>query len=234
MKSIVALVASAAALSLSASAQSFSFVLGSPDGSETISNSVTYSNGTLTAQATAWHVPQSGSNNVFAPSEVARWGPGLGIKSPGEIISTATSPNYLPYFVDNEVAYEFMLFVFDKKVDIDRIAVHPSGGITRDMDLSYWIGNVNSSFTPSGKSLSAFSFSHDDAAPINVTRWASVNQTVSTGNALLVGARLSGGDSTADRFKLHTIEGSIVAVPEPSAAALAFLGGLLIFRRQRK
>ena len=66
---------------------SFSLGLGGPAYVETIQNQFIFSNSGVTAIATAWSVNRSAMSNGFVASEVVQWSPGIGAKSPGEVIT---------------------------------------------------------------------------------------------------------------------------------------------------
>ncbi len=83
-------------------------------------------------------------------SLLIQWGPGLGVKQASEFI--AGTP-YVPFYVDNEDHYDFMLFVFSQKVDINQVQISPSGN-TFDLDVSFWLGNVDASFNLNGEAFS--------------------------------------------------------------------------------
>lgn len=226
-------VSSCLALSSQLVAQtSLDFNLGGPG--ETIQDTFLFSSGGVTATATAWSLSRTAQNPTFQQAELVRWSPGIGVKSGTEAI---TNIPYVPYYVDNEERYDFVLFVFSKKVELSSVKIHPSSG-TFDLDASYWLGNVDSSLDLSGDSLSSLIASgfgsriNDDGVVSHAPRTLDITTPAGGVNALLFGARID-GDANFDRFKISAIGGSTV-IPEPGSAMLA-LGalGLAMGRRRR-
>lgn len=211
---------------------SLDFNLGGPG--ETFHETMIFSDGGVTATATAWSLSRTAQNPTFAQGELVQWSPGIGVKSGTE---TITNVPYVPYYVDNEERYDFVLFIFSKKVELSTVKIHPSSG-TFDLDASYWLGNVDSSLDLTGDSLSSLISSgfgsriNDDGVASNSPRFLDINTPTGGVNALLIGARI-GGDSEFDRFKISALGGTTV-IPEPSSAMLA-LGalGLALGRRRR-
>lgn len=199
---------------------------------ETITDALVFTGGEVNATATGWSQPTVGG--TFRQAELVQWSPGIGVKSEGEVILDVP---YVPFYVDNEDSYDFVLFVFDSPVEIDRLKVHPSGK-SFDRDVSYWLGNIDPSLdlTGSGFSdLANFGFGtriDRDASIGNGARWVDVNSNSGGLNALLVGARVD-GDSNYDRFKIQTLEVTALAVPEPSALVLLGAAVPLLLRRKR-
>ncbi len=213
---------------------SFTLNLGGPDPVETIQNSFIFADGTIKATATAWSISGAAANPSFMQSEVVQWSPGLGVKNSSEVI---TDTPYVPFYVDNENHYDFVLFIFSGKVDIMHVAINPSGR-TFDLDASFWLGNVNPALNLTGQSLEGLdalglgSPLSNDAAASNSPRSVPVVTPTGGVNALLFGARVN-GDVNLDRFKISSVSGTTV-IPEPSSAALAMmLGGFALCRRKR-
>ncbi len=207
------------------------FNLGGPG--ETIQDRFIFSNNGVTATATAWSASRTETNPVLHESEVVQWSPGIGVKNASE---TITNVPYVPYYVDNENHFDFVLFVFSQQVDISSVRVHPSAG-TFDLDASYWLGNIDpaANLTRIGWSdLSGLGFGPrtDSEGTVSNTPRDVVIATPAGGvNALLFGARI-GGDANFDRFKISTIQGSTV-IPEPGSAAM-LLGSLLLAVGRRR
>lgn len=211
------------------SAQSVSINLGGPDYAETIKNQFIFTKGDLSVTATGWSVSRN-QDAPFIQSQIAQWSPGIGVKNSSEKI---TDVPYVPYYVDNETHYDFVLFVFNKTVDVDRISINPSGHHF-DRDVSYQLLNLSADESLSGRTLAQIgSLSHSDAAAGTSSRWIDVSSPSHGVNALLIGARV-GGDSTFDRFKIGTIESTALAVvPEPSTLLLAGFSTAFLWRRRR-
>lgn len=226
------LVTSCLAFSSQLGAQtSLDFNLGGPG--ETIQDSFIFANGGVTATATAWSISRTVQNPTFQQADIVRWSPGIGVKSGSE---TITDVPYIPYYVDNQDHYDFVLFVFSEKVEISTVKVHPSSG-TFDLDASYWLGNIDPSLDLTGDSLASLISSgfgariDSDGTVSHAPR--SVNVTTPSGgvNALLFGAKI-GGDSDFDRFKISAIGGTTV-IPEPGSAML-MLGSLALALGRRR
>lgn len=201
---------------------------------ETIQDQLVFANAGVTAIATAWSVDRSSMASGFVQSELVRWSPGIGVKNSSEVI---TDTPYVPFYVDNQDHYDFVLFVFSEKVDITRVSVHPSAG-TFDLDASFWLGNVDSNIDLTGDvfaDLSGLGFGsriNDDSYASNSPRTLNITTPAGGVNAMLFGARV-GGDYENDRFKISAFGGTTV-IPEPSSFAL-IAGSLLlgVLRRRR-
>lgn len=197
---------------------------------ETTANTLVFAGDGLNAVATGWSAPRSGGS--FQQAELLQWSPGIGVKSAGE---TITNVPYVPYYVDNETSYDFVLFIFDSSVEIDRVRINPSGNYF-DRDVSYWMGNIDPSLDLSGAtlgSLASLGFGtriDNDSTIANTSRWVDVNSNTGGMNALLVGARV-GGDADYDRFKIQTLE--VTMIPEPSSLLLLGAALPLLARRRR-
>lgn len=209
-----------------------SFNLGAPG--ETITDKLIYSNNGVTATATAWSVDRSAMASGFAKSELVRWSPGIGVKNSTEVI---TDTPYVPFYVDNQDHYDFILFVFSEKVDITQVRVHPSSG-TFDLDASFWLGNVNPNLNLTSDvfgNLASLGFGSridNDGVVSNSPRDLGITTPGGGVNAILIGARI-GGDSNYDRFKISTMTGATV-IPEPSSFAWIAGSLALAFRRRRR
>jgi len=218
-----------------ASAQtSFALNLGGPDNVETIMNSMVFANNGVSATAKAWSISRTASNATLQTSQVVRWSPGIGVKNSSE---TITNVPYVPYYVDNEDHYDFVLFVFDRKVDVSTVRVTPSSG-TFDTDVTYWFGNTSPSVSLTGSTLanlSSLGFGsaiNSDTSPSNSARNISLSIPSTGVNAILIGARIS-GDSDFDRFKVATVSG-VTVVPEPASMGLLAFGAAIAMLRRRR
>lgn len=211
---------------------SLDFNLGGPG--ETIQDQFIFSSGGVTATATAWSISRTAQNPAFEQAELVQWSPGIGVKSGSEVI---TNVPYVPYYVDNEDHYDFVLFIFSKKVELSTVKIHPSSG-TFDLDASYWLGNIDSSLDLTGDSLASLISSgfgsriDNDGTVSNSPRYVNVVTPTGGVNALLFGARI-GGDANFDRFKISAIGGSTV-IPEPGSAMLALGSLALAIGRRRR
>ncbi len=211
---------------------SLNFNLGGPG--ESISDSFIYASGGVTATATAFSVNRSTPGAAFEKSQVVRWSPGIGVKNSSE---TITNVPYVPYYVDNQDHYDFVLFVFSDKVDVTSVRIHPSAG-TFDLDASYWLGNIMPDTNLGGDSFSDLaglgfgSRIDNDSSPSNSPRTFGVATPTGGVNALLIGARIN-GDADFDRFKISSIDGTTV-IPEPSTAGLLACSLGFALRRRRK
>ncbi|MCU0750914.1 MAG: PEP-CTERM sorting domain-containing protein, partial [Akkermansiaceae bacterium] len=208
-----------------------SFDLGGPG--ENIQDHLVFSSEGVTATATAWSVDRNQISSGFAASEVVQWSPGLGVKNSTEFI---TDTPYVPCYVDNQDHFDFILFVFSQKVDIQSITVHPSAG-TFDLDASYWLGNIDPALDLSGSgfgNLAAYGFGSrmdNDSFASNSPRSFGISSPTGGVNAMLIGARID-GDGEFDRFKISGFSG-VTVIPEPSSLLMG-LGALGIAMRRRR
>ncbi len=210
---------------------SLNFNLGGPG--ETIRDQFIFADGGVTATATAFSVNRTTSGATFQESKVVQWSPGIGVKNSSEVI---TDVPYVPYYVDNQDHYDFVLFVFSDQIDITSVQITPSAG-TFDLDASYWLGNIDTNTDLSGASfadLAGFGFSSrtdNDSVASNSSRTFGISTPTGGVNAMLVGARV-GGDANFDRFKISTVHG-VAVIPEPSTAGLLVCSLALALRRRR-
>ena len=217
-----------------ASAQkAFSLNLGGPSNVESIKSSIVFSGGGVSATARAYSINRTDPNWVFTNSNVVQWSPGLGVQNSSE---TSDPMDLVPRYIDNEGSYDFILFIFDRKVDVTSFTVTPSGK-NFDTDVTYLFGNVSQSLNLNGVSAGNLSSAGFGSAVSNDTPISNLSRNIATSsptggvNALLVGARV-GGDTDFDRFKLSVINGN--AVPEPSSTMLLGAGlALLVSVRRR-
>jgi len=212
---------------------SLKFNLGGPANVESMHNSMIFASGGVTATVTAWSISRTASNPTFMQSQVVQWSPGIGVKNSTEVI---TDTPYVPYYVDNQDHYDFVLFTFSRKVDLDSIMIHPSAG-TFDLDASYWTGNIGSNFNLTGDTLASLtsqgfnSVIHNDSVASNSPRTFNLDNPAGGVNALLIAARI-GGDSNYDRFKLSTLQ--VTTVPEPTSAGLMIAAIALGLGRRKR
>lgn len=210
---------------------SLNFDLGGPG--ENIQNHLVFSCEGVTATATAWSIDRNQMSLGFAASEVVQWSPGLGVKNSTEVI---TDTPYVPFYVDNQDHFDFILFVFSQKVDINSITVHPSAG-TFDLDASLWLGNVDPALNLTGSgfgNLAGYGFGSridNDSFASNSPRSFGISSPTGGVNAMLIGARID-GDGEFDRFKISGFSG-VTVIPEPSSLLMG-LGALGIALRRRR
>ncbi|RYD17669.1 MAG: hypothetical protein EOP88_25355 [Verrucomicrobiaceae bacterium] len=210
---------------------SLDFNLGGPG--ETFHDRMMFADGGVTVTATAWSISRANQDAVLQQAELVQWSPGIGVRSGSEII---TDTPYVPYYVDNEDRYDFVLFVFDRKVQLSTVKIHPSSG-TFDLDASYWLGNINPSLDLGGDTLASLISSgfgsriDNDSVASGSPRTVDLTTPADGVNALLFGARVN-GDADFDRFKISALGGATV-IPEPSSAMLALgaLGMAMVRRR---
>ena len=190
-------------------------------GSEgSVGNSRVFTAGGITVTATAWSIGTL-SSSTFQAARLGIWSTGLGVCNTGE---TCRSPYHQ---VDNGgTPDDFVLFQFSAPVDPLSVRIDPYG--TYDRDVSYWVGNINTSNLTglSYNGLATLGFGlridNDDYASSSY-RDVSIGGANSV-NALLFGARVgSGADSNADYFKIKSMTAS-TSVPEPSSMFLLALG----------
>lgn len=211
---------------------SLNFNLGA--AGETIQDQFIFASGGVTATATAFSVSRTAPGATFQDSQIVRWSPGIGVKNSSEVI---TDTPYVPFYTDNQDHYDFVLFVFSKKVEVTSVQIHPSAG-TFDLDASYWLGNIDANTELTGASfasLTGLGFNSridNDSVASHSPRTFSISTPTGGVNALLIGARV-GGDAEFDRFKISNVNG-VTAVPEPTSAGLLVASLALALHRRRR
>ena len=139
--------------------------------------------------------------------------------------------------VDNQTSFDFVLFKFNFTADPTSVVINPYG--TYDRDVTYWVGDNNTALTGLNLAGLGMGARMDDDSTVS-TNSRSVSIGGGTGNALLLGARLSGNnaDSNYDYFKIESLtasSGGSSSVPEPATFGLAGMAlvGLGLIRRRR-
>jgi MprA protease rhombosortase-interaction domain-containing protein len=237
MKTLIALTAGfVVASSLVSNAQTVTWNLGGGMGyAASNGTTLSFTQSGVKVTASAWGYTKGSGNTAFENAKLGQWSPGLGVVNRDE---SNSSPWHQ---VDNNKQNDYILFVFDKLVDITSIRVTPSPS-GYDTDASYWVGNISSSNLADRTyaNLGALGFSGEQisygstpssGASANVA----INAPSSGVNAILIGAQRIGSahfDSKTDAFKIGKITATVV--PEPSAALLTAVGALGFCLRRRR
>lgn len=204
-------------------------------------NALSFTSGGVKVSATAWSY-----NGSFQNARLGQWGTGLGVCA--DLEGYCNTPDHQ---VDNAGTDDYVLFLFSAQVDPSTVRIDPYG--TWDRDVSYWVGNVDSSLDSQGNlrlnslagtmygGLTGLRFTSNDPFNSNGTtsgafRDVSIYGSTSV-NALLFGAQRGSESSDpyyTDRFKITGMTAT-ASVPEPSSMLLLALGmgviGLVSMRR---
>ena len=221
-------------LSLPGFSQSVSWEAASgPQGNNQPGNELVFANSAHGFTATSWGYTGKKNNQSFTEGTSVVYSTGIGVTNRTE------APYAVPdHQVDNAKGNDWVLFVFDGPVSDVNIVVNPYG--TWDRDVTYYTANVSGDVNLSGLSYAdldelGFSERVDDLS----TR-SSEERTLSVSgdgsfNAILIGAGQDkpGSKKDIDRFKIGAVNATYTVVPEPSAALLGLLGGLMLLRRKR-
>lgn len=240
MKTLIALTAGLVVVSsLASQGQTVTWNLGGGAGyASSNGTTLSFTQNGVKVTASAWGYTKGSGNTAFESGKLGQWSPGIGVVNRDE---SNSSPWHQ---VDNNTQNDYILFVFDKLVDVTSIRVTPSPS-GYDTDASYWIGNISSSnladktYT-STNGLATLGFSAEQIAfgttpGSGASANISINAPSSGINAILFGAQRigsSGFDHNTDAFKIGTITATVV--PEPSAALLTVIGALGFCLRRRR
>lgn len=237
MKSLIALTAGLVVVSsMVSNGQSVTWNLGGGAGyASGNGTTLSFTQSGVKVTASAWGYTKGSGNTAFESGKISQWSPGLGVTNRDE---SDGSPQHQ---VDNGTQNDYLLFVFDKLVDVTSIKVTPSP-TGYDTDVSYWTGNISSSNladkTYAGLLTSGFTgekISLGSVITNSGSRTVGIDAPSTGVNAILFGAQRIGSanfDHTADYFKVGTITATVV--PEPSAALLSALGVLGMCLRRRR
>lgn len=195
----------------------------------------------VTVTATAWRynsapwVQKFEAAGLYQANHVDTGKGGLGVCSGTENCATVSAD----YQVDNAGYDDYVLFIFESPVDQFTVRISPEENLSGgwDLDVSYFVGNVDPSINLAGKNysdLAGLGFSSRvDSDWTQSTSYRDVSISAGSVNALLFGPKIGGEYDLSDRFLIT----SISSVPEPSSMLLLMLGmgviGLVSFRRNR-
>jgi hypothetical protein len=193
-------------------------------GEGAVGNERIFNAGGITVTANAWSYGTS-----FQEARLGQWSTGIAVCGVPE---TCSNPQHQ---VDNVGQHEFVLLRFSAPIDPLSVRVDPYG--TYDRDVSYWVGNVNSSIDLTNKTygqLAGLGFL--DRVDSNGTSSSSYRDVginnLGSVNALLIGAKYYGSSDGADRFKITKASG--YSVPEPGTLLMLGLGMVLFFGWHRR
>jgi len=232
MKTLIALAAGLVVISsLPSMGQSLTWNLGGSGGVGTTGSSLSFTQSGVKVTASAWSYTKGSSNTALEASKLGQYSPGLGVVNNEE---DGSSPWHQ---VDNFGQNDYVLFVFDKLVDITSVKVQASPG-PYDQDVSYWVGKIAAStsldnVTYSG--LAALGFGSEQivlgSSTLNA-KTVGIDAPSSGVNAILFGPQRANADGSTDAFKINSITATVV--PEPSAALLSLIGACALPVRRRR
>jgi len=188
-------------------------------------NILTFSNGTISVQASAFDL----NNNAIQRAFLGSYSAGLGVTNPNENGSSNS------HTIDNQGQYDFVILVFNQAVNIQSAVLTPFSiaGQTPDNDATVSFASLAGAYTSPvptplvlNNSNAIWQALTANAWSINGSSGASVfNSAGNFGNVWLIGAAAPNPDRTYDGFKLSSIVvNTRTAVPEPSTWAMMLLG----------
>lgn len=230
MKSYALSACAALALVVPGFSQSLSWDTGG-HATDTFGNTLVFADGALGMSVTSWGHTRGKANDAFESGKSVLYHTGLGVTNRDE------GSRVPEHQVDNAKGNDWILIVFDTAVTDVTIVVDPYG--VWDRDVTYYTANLSGPVDLTGLDYSdlaelGFGQRTDDFSTRSGTsRDVEIEGATPSFNAVLIGAQLGPqGHRGVDRFKVAGVN-AIVAVPEPSAAMLGFLGALGLLRRRR-
>ena len=221
----------AIALAFPAFSQTMSWETSGPQAHDDFGNELVFANAGQGFTATSWSHTAGRRNTAFEASLGVTYSTGIGVTNPDE-------RNLVPeHQIDNAGGNEWVLLIFEGPVSEVVLTVDPYGAW--DRDVTYYTANITGAVDLAGLTYSdldelGFGERVDDLSTRSSdSRDIEITDDGSGFNAILIGAQQAKPFfRNVDRFKITGVEASF-AVPEPSAALLGLLGGILMARRRR-
>lgn len=218
-------------LAIAGAAHASTLVLAGGAGSGSDGNSLTFSDGTTSVQATAWAVDYDSN---LEDGALGQWSYGLGVNNSGGDGS---------HTVDNVGWTDFILLQFSSSVVLESATFATGWHGMNDTDATIGAMNALGAWNVAplwdeqpDSILSGFSFW--ESGSVGQSGWdtRNINPGSVAGNWWIIGASSSNPDNYGDGFKLKSITFSS-AVPEPSTWLMLILGfGLVggVMRRESR
>lgn len=187
----------------------------------------------LTISAWSYGTQRGRARDTFSEAALGQWSTGLGVLNRNELKPRSRHDHQ----VDNVRGADYVLFLFDKPVQLLDLTVDPHG--FWDSDVMYWSGMIDPCMDLAGASMddladAGLQSTLDEGSPGYAPRVILFSEHGFV-NALLVGVPhgFEASDRDQDKFKISQLTVAY-AVPEPSVLALLLAGvGALLVRRLR-
>jgi len=211
---------------------------------QTASGSFTFSGGGVNLRVSAWSINSSG---VISSAQLGIWDPGLGIVS-GRTDNT--------HMIDNSGSRDFLLFQFDKAVELEKAWFNTGWDGISDTDatIGYALSTLGFASPPPLNGKNESYLTGTSPGQLGLETYGSlgalgnnnrpINPGDDVGNLWLIGASFAKSQAKLDGFKLEKISFNVApppppAVPEPATwlmmiLGFGFVGGAMRARRRER
>jgi hypothetical protein len=232
MKLLGLLASAVIALAPPAFSQTMSWETTGPHADDDFGNGLVFANGGQGFTATSWSHTGGRRNQSFGAALGVIYSTGIGVTHQGE------GSRVPEHQIDNGRGNDWVLLIFEGPVSEVTLTIDPYG--IWDRDVTYYTANLSEPVDLAGLTytdLAALGFGERvDDLSTRSSEEREIEITSESGgfNAILIGAQQGKPKpGSVDRFKITGLNATFT-VPEPSAALLGLMGGLMLLQRRRR